>query len=269
MKLLIFVAFVILYSVYLCCILVNENENDTDKVCQNSTSGKTEDIIDMDTINQEQDNSTIANIVVSMIGNINKDGITAIRIMLGILLTILSVEELCQANTIGLQYFQQMENYIEWSTIICAVTAITNDTLEKCTNDIVRGFSAIGICLAYLELIFLTGRYPFKWCDFGIMFYRILTRLLRYVFALLLIIIGHTFAFTVNMHTLDAFKSPWKNFLETLTRFIKIKKGRFVFDIFKIFFYLEPSENFKKSSFMIQSKMKKPREFLLRSFLSP
>ena len=153
-----------------------------------------------------------------MFGEINKDGITAIQIMLGILIAILVLVELCKAYTIGLQYFQEMENYIEWSTIICAFITVTERELNDKTHEVVRGLSAIGICLAYLELIFLTGRYPFKWCDFGIMFYRILTRLLRYVFALLLIIIGHAFAFTVNMHSLDAFKSPWKSFVTTLTR---------------------------------------------------
>ena len=226
MKLLIFVAFVILYSVFLCCILVTApdagSENKTRLIVE-CESGIDDCVLTVNqtepNINQEQDSSTtFASTVVRMIGDINKDGITAIQIMLGILIAILVLWELCKANTIGLQYFQEMENYIEWSTIICAfITVIVRELGDK-TNDVVRGLSAIGICLAYLELIFLTGRYPFKWCDFGIMFYRILTRLLRYVFALLLIIIGHAFAFTVNMHSLDAFKSPWKSFVTTLTR---------------------------------------------------
>jgi len=227
MKLLIFVAFVVLYSVFLCCILVTAPEagskNQT-RLIVDCESGILDDCVltvnqTEPNINQEQDSSTtFASTVVRMIGEINKDGITAIQIMLGILIAILVVEELVQASTIGLHYFQEMENYIEWSTIICAFITVIVRKIDEETHDVVRGLSAIGICLAYLELIFLTGRYPFKWCDFGVMFYRILTRLLRYVFALLLIIIGHAFAFTVNMHSLDAFKSPWKSFVTTLTR---------------------------------------------------
>merc|ERR1712222_51960 len=227
MKLLIFVAFVILYSVFLCCILVTAPEagsKNKTRLIVECESGILDDceLIEDETkpsITQEQDSSTtLGSTVVSMFGEINKDGITAIQIMLVILIAILVLVELCKAYTIGLQYFQEMENYIEWSTIICAFITVTERELNDKTHDVVRGLSAIGICLAYLELIFLTGRYPFKWCDFGIMFYRILTRLLRYVFALLLIIIGHAFAFTVNMHSLDAFKSPWKSFVTTLTR---------------------------------------------------
>ena len=153
-----------------------------------------------------------------MIGNINEEGVTVIKILLGILTGILAVEELFQAYTIGLHYFQEMENYIEWMTIICAFITVGQEKINTDTSEIARGFSAIGICLAYLELIFLFGRYPFQWCDFGIMFYRILIRLLRYVFALFLIIVGHAFAFTVNMHSVDAFKSPWKSYVTTLTR---------------------------------------------------
>ena len=50
-------------------------------------------------------------------------------------------------------------------------------------SDIVRGFSALGICFAWLELILLIGRYPFKGGDFSIMFYRIIKRLFRYILA--------------------------------------------------------------------------------------
>ena len=251
MKLLIFVAFVILYSVFLCCILVSTEKDErrtSNKTVYSKTLDKSEIHILVKTVElttrsedqvlsgsdlkeDAQSEPTTGpekkatskgpekkSLVVRMIGVITEEGVTAIKIMLGLLAGILVVEELCQAYTIGLHYFQEMENYIEWITIICVFVSIGQRELNKDSSDIARGFSAIGICLAYLELIFLLGRYPFKWCDFGIMFYRILTRLLRYVFALLLIIIGHAFAFTVNMHSLDAFQSPWKSFVTTLTR---------------------------------------------------
>ena len=196
MKLLMFMAFVIFYSVFLFCLLVPIQEVPS----------------------QEEESQSLANKFVRMIGSINNEGVTAIKIMLGILTGILAVEELFQAYTIGLHYFQEMENYIEWMTIICAFITVGQEKINTETSEIYRGFSAIGICLAYLELVFLIGRYPFQWSDVGVMFYRILTRLLRYVFALFLIIVGHTFAFMVNRHSVDAFKSPWKSYVETLTR---------------------------------------------------
>ena len=214
MKLLFFMAFVILYSVFLFCLLVPIQESTS------TTTESTESINITTTTSKspEEDSQSLANQFVRMIGKINEEGVTVIKILLGILTGILAVEELFQAYTIGLHYFQEMENYIEWMTIICAFITVGQEKINTDTSEIARGFSAIGICLAYLELIFLFGRYPFQWCDFGIMFYRILIRLLRYVFALFLIIVGHTFAFTVNMHSLDEFKSPWKGFVTTLTR---------------------------------------------------
>ena len=226
MKLLVFMAFVIFYSVFLCCILVskpgtitgskNQTNNTINQDVEYSTTLFSERIISNNS--QKEDFQSFENQFVRMIGNINHDGVTAIKIILGTLTGILVVNELCQAYTIGIHYFQELENYIEWLTIICAFITVSLETLHRDSSAIARGFSAIGICLAYLELVFLIGRYPFQWSDVGIMFYRILTRLLRYVFALFLIIVGHAFAFTVNMHSVDAFKSPWKSYVTTLTR---------------------------------------------------
>ena len=86
-------------------------------------------------------------------------------------------------------------------------------------SDIVRGISALGICFAWLELILLIGRYPFKGGDFSIMFYRIIKRLFRYIFALFLMILGHAFAFMVINYGIekDSFESWWKSFVMTMT----------------------------------------------------
>merc|ERR1712038_1360593 len=83
----------------------------------------------------------------------------------------------------------------------------------------IRGIAALGICAAWLELIFLVGRYPFQGGDFSIMFYNIIKKLSRYVVAMCLMIAGHAFAFMiVNYgHIKDSFESPWKSFVMTLT----------------------------------------------------
>ena len=76
-------------------------------------------------LNQEVESKTFGNTVVRMIGSINDDGVFALKIILGLLAGILAFEEICQAYTIGLHYFQEMENYIEWITIACAFVPVS------------------------------------------------------------------------------------------------------------------------------------------------
>merc|ERR1712013_227596 len=95
---------------------------------------------------------------------------------------------------------------------------------------VIRGIAAIGICAAWLELIFLVGRYPFRGGDFSIMFYNIIKKLARYVIAMFLMIIGFAFAFmVVNYgHDQETFESPIKSSIMTLTMAL----GEFNFDDF-------------------------------------
>ena len=95
---------------------------------------------------------------------------------------------------------------------------------------VTRGIAALGICAAWLELIFLVGRYPFRGGDFSIMFYNIIKTLVRYVIAMFLMIIGFAFAFmVVNYgHDQESFENPIKSSIMTLTMAL----GEFNFDDF-------------------------------------
>ena len=145
----------------------------------------------------------------------------------------LSAMEVYQAIKLKRQYFRELENYIEWVVLISAlITMIFKEIiLQKSVEAaVIRGIAAIGICAAWLELIFLVGRYPFRGGDFSIMFYNIIKKLARYVIAMFLMIIGFAFAFmVVNYgHDQETFESPIKSSIMTLTMAL----GEFNFDDF-------------------------------------
>ena len=68
--------------------------------------------------------------------------------------------ELYQALTLKMSYFLDLENYIELMVLLFATMSIScYDSIRDETevSAYIRGFAAIGICLAWLELIFLIG----------------------------------------------------------------------------------------------------------------
>ena len=140
-----------------------------------------------------------------------------------LLLAILAIFELYQAFVLKLQYLKELENLIEWVVILSAsVTIMTKQSLVDVTAEnsaVVRGIAAIGIGAAWMELIFIIGRYPFRGGDFSIMYYNIIRKTFRYVIAMGLMICGFAFAFMVVNFGLegDIFQNPSKSVMTTLT----------------------------------------------------
>ena len=140
-----------------------------------------------------------------------------------LLLAILAIFELYQAFVLKLQYLKELENLIEWVVILsAAVTIMTKQSLVDVTAEnsaVVRGVAAIGIGAAWMELIFIIGRYPFRGGDFSIMYYNIIRKTFRYVIAMGLMICGFAFAFMVVNFGLegDIFQNPSKSVMTTLT----------------------------------------------------
>ena len=91
-----------------------------------------------------------------------------------------------------------------------------------------RWISAFGICLAYLELIFLMGRYPFLGGSISLMFYSIVKHLFKSLSNFLVLIVGFGFGFFIMHHskTTEHFENPWKAVAKTLTMAL----GEFDFD---------------------------------------
>ena len=63
-----------------------------------------------------------------------------------------------------------------------------------------------------LQLIFLIGRYPFRSGVFNVMYYTIVKRLLKYVMAMLIMVLFFAFAFMILHFGPDSksFRSPLK-----------------------------------------------------------
>jgi len=155
------------------------------------------------------------------LGNV-EDTFIICEILFLIFFIFLSAMEVYQAVKLKKQYFKELENYIEWVVLLSAcVTMIFKEIIlqENMEASIVRGIAAVGICAAWLELIFIIGRYPFRGGDFSIMFYNIIKKLVRYIIAMFLMIVGFAFAFmVVNYgHSQDSFENPIKSSMMTLT----------------------------------------------------
>ena len=142
-----------------------------------------------------------------------------------------------QAFRLRRQYFRELENYIEWAVLVFTlIPMIFKQTCLQSSQEsaFVRGFAAIGICAAWLELIFIIGRYPFRGGDFSIMFYNIINKLARYLIAMFIMVVGFAFAFMIiNFgHDKESFENPIKSSIKTLTMAL----GEYNFeDLYNIF----------------------------------
>ena len=83
-----------------------------------------------------------------------------IPMIMTILSLLLATSEVCQIWVQGKYYFFDVENYIEWLVLIFStISAYSYKWIRDVTLNgaILRGVSAMGISLAWVELIFLYG----------------------------------------------------------------------------------------------------------------
>ena len=142
---------------------------------------------------------------------------------------------------VNLKLFQKKYCYME-TILACSknivnvriiVTVRTVNVKLDCIKAIKPSFfsrwiSAFGICLAYLELIFLMGRYPFLGGSISLMFYSILKHLFKSLSNFFVLIVGFGFGFFIMHHSkkTEHFENPWKAVAKTLTMAL----GEFDFD---------------------------------------
>lgn len=141
----------------------------------------------------------------------------AIEIILTICIIVLTLQELFQLAALGVkQYVGEFENLIEITVLALAISslAVQQDMYT------LKWVSAFGICLAYLELIFLLGRYPLLGGTISLMFYNILQHLGKTLSNFLILVIGFSFGFFIMHHggssTFDHFENPGKAIVKTL-----------------------------------------------------
>jgi len=159
--------------------------------------------------------------------------------LLSIFLAILVGFEVYQSYVLRMQYLMELENYVEWFVFISAfVTIVMKQNMVDVTvanSTAIRGVAAAGICAAYLELVFIIGRYPFFGGDFSVMYYNIIKKTFRYVIAMGLIVVGFAFAFMVVNFGLDGdiFGNPLKSIMTTLTMVLGEFNFGDMYDTFK------------------------------------
>ena len=153
------------------------------------------------------------------------DGVFSVcEVGLLLMIILLFLFEFWQMIYLKIQYFRELENYIELAMLMSACLAMG---FKKVLRDdtagaaVVRGFVALGICMAWLELIFIIGRYPFRGGSFSVMFYNIIRKIFRYVMSMFIMVAGHAFGFMILNYgsnvALDSFENPGKSFVMTLT----------------------------------------------------
>ena len=171
----------------------------------------------------DDDHDDVDEMIASFLSSYSESpGIWICELLLLWSVIILLSSEVYQAIKLRSQYFKELENYIELAVLFSAIVSMIFKPIIKSntwSGAFTRGISGLGICLAWLELIFLIGRYPFRGGDFSIMFYNIIKKLSRYMLAMIFMITGHAFAFMVINFgpNKQSFESPWKSLMMTLT----------------------------------------------------
>ena len=89
-------------------------------------------------------------------------------LLVSVIITLLLVET-WQALALGREYFKELENWFELIILSLAIATLS----LKSQLDSLAIVASIGICLSWIELIFLFGRYPSLGGTFSIMYYSI------------------------------------------------------------------------------------------------
>jgi len=208
-----FLSFLLLYSTFIVYLFSREN------ICS-SLDIKLPQPASISCSSQEYEG-----VITTFLDSSQPIGFLVCEIFLLALTIMLAFVELYQAFKLRRQYFREIENYFEWFVILSALISmgfkdvLLQESSENPASAFVRGITALGICFAWLELIFMIGRYPFSGGVFSIMFYNIVKILFRYMSAMFCMVVGHAFAFmVVNFgHNMKSFDSPFKSVVQTLT----------------------------------------------------
>lgn len=148
----------------------------------------------------------------------------SVEILLLVSIFLLIVQEFWQLLAIGRQYFLELENWFELLIISFAISTMS----LKTELDTLKIVAAVGICLAWIELIFLFGRYPFLGGMFSIMYYSITKRIIKTALAFFILICAFAFAFFIIHFGNDSesFDNVGRSFLKIFVMVL----GEFEFD---------------------------------------
>ena len=149
----------------------------------------------------------------------------SLEVLLLLMVGLLLVQEGIQCFALGIKrYILEWENLLELLAIFLATAGL----FLQHDMQVLMWVSAPGICFAYLEFIFLMGRYPFIGGSISLMFYSILSHLFRSLINFVVLVVGFGFGFFIisNGKAGDHFENPPKAILKTLIMAL----GEFEFD---------------------------------------
>merc|ERR1711983_306613 len=137
----------------------------------------------------------------------------AVEALLLISIIVLLIFEAWQMVALGKEYFMELENWFELLILGLAISTLC----LKAELDILSIVASIGICLAWIELIFLFGRYPSLGGSFNIMYYAITKRVIRTALGLVLLVFAFALAFFIIHfnNSSEAFEDVGKSFVKS------------------------------------------------------
>ena len=144
--------------------------------------------------------------------------------------SLLYLQQFWEYLAIGRRYFRELESWFKVCIFSLALTAMLfmenlvrklRDKLNVIicpgiVQDVLNVVASAAICLAWIEIIFMIGRYPFLGGRFSIMFYSITKKIIQGIVSFIIMVIGFGFAFFVIR---KGFKKHAQNLLFTIKGF--------------------------------------------------
>ena len=148
----------------------------------------------------------------------------SVEILLFISIGVVFLQQVFEFIALGRRHFQELES---WFKILIFSLALTAMFFEE-HLEILNVLASAAICLSWIEIIFMIGRYPFLGGKFSIMFYAITKRIIQGAISFIIIIIAFGFAFFIISLGSggEQFQNPWKSLLKIIVMIL----GEFEFD---------------------------------------
>merc|ERR1712126_63227 len=98
-----------------------------------------------------------------------------VEIFLMISLSVLFLQQLWEFAALGRRYFFELESWFKLLIFSLALTSM----FFMANLEVLNVVASAAVCLAWIEIIFMIGRYPFLGGRFSIMFYSITKRIIQ------------------------------------------------------------------------------------------
>ena len=148
----------------------------------------------------------------------------SVEISLFISILVVFLQQIFEFVALGQRHFRELESWFKIFILLLALTAMIFEEHLAILNVV----AAAAICLSWIEIIFMIGRYPFLGGQFSIMFYAITKRIIQGAISFIIIIIAFGWAFFIISLGSggDQFENPWKSLLKIIVMVL----GEYDFD---------------------------------------